>query len=294
MRPTRLACSTWLAAVLVVVYCSAAVRGGERKTYDLRYRPVIGQRWAYEMSMDTTLNLESTANRANTTRKTTHAAHRQVVVECDEVLEVGPGGVCTAKRVTFGRGCFAFEQDNGRPRRDRSLGYPGKTLTMRLLDDETVDTDYGTKPGPEKMRELRELVMGRSYVFPGRAVAIGDRWTADDAVREQMHLGPGDTISTILTLKAVRDRNGRQVADIALTAGVIAKVLDANVEVALEGTYVVDVATGVIVKADAVGQSTVAASAHNGAFVLNGTGTYEYHRAARMLPPPAAETALTE
>ena len=43
-----------------------------------------------------------------------------------------------------------------------------------------------------------------------------------------------------MTLKAVREQDGRQVADVAMTAGIITTKFGFNLEISMEGTLVVD------------------------------------------------------
>jgi hypothetical protein len=270
--------------IALVCLCGAAPAGAERKTYDLRYRPILGQRWAYEQSTDSTLTVEMGINRANVKTTNKYVRHSQLVVKCDETLEVADGK-CTAKRVTFGKGCFSFDQQNDEPRRDHRLVYSDKTVTFRMLPDGTLDQDFGVKASGKHMRLLRDAVLGRNTIFPNRAVAVGDRWRADEVLRDVMELRPDDTISTVFTLKAVREQDGRQVADVAASAAVLMNERGLNLEMGLEGTYVVDVETGVPIKIDLVGQTSTAGSADARGVTLTGSGTYEFHRAARQLPP---------
>ena len=286
MRPSRFC---WVVATFCL--CCTAAEAGERRSYDLRYRPAVGQRWAFEQSTDSTLHIESGVSRTNVTRSTKEAHHSQVIVTCEEVLDVADGR-CTAKRVTFGKGCFSFEQVDDQPRRDQRMIYSDKTVTFRVLRDGTLDQDFGVKTNGRHMRLIRDAIFGRTTFFPNQPVAVGDRWSADEMVRQVMQLRASDTLSTILTLKAVREQDGRQVADVTVTAAVLMNERGMNIEAGIEGAFVVDVATGVPLKEDLVGRSTIAGTGPSGV-TMSGTGTFEFHRAARPLPPapPHAEDA---
>jgi len=285
MRWTESAFFTWLAAI--VCLCGTAAGGRkEAKTYDLRYRPVVGQRWAFEQSTDSTLTIESGVNHANIIRSSKETRHSQVIVTSEEILDVGADGKCTAKRVTFSKGCFSFEQVDDKPRRDQRMICSEKTVTFRLLPDGTLDQDFGVKTNGRHARLIRDAVLGRTSIFPDHPVSVGDRWSGDEVMREVMQLQRDDSCSTILTLKAVRAHEGRQVADVAVTAAVLMNERGLNLEVGVEGTLVIDLETGVPLKEDMVGRSSIAGTGPRGA-TMSGTGTFEFHRAARLLPPAA-------
>jgi hypothetical protein len=255
----------------------------QRQTYELRYRPAVGQRWAYEQSTDSTLSITRSTGQQNVSSTRREVRHSQVIVTSDEILEAN-GAQVTAKRVTFGKGCFSFDKIDDEPRRDQRMIYSDKTVTFRVLPDGTLDHDFGVKANGRHMRLLRDTVMGRTTILPDYLVGIGDRWHADDAIREVMQVDPGATVSLIGTLKAVREQNGRRVADISVTAAVLATERGLNLETGIEGTYVIDVETGVPIKVDLVGQITVAGHGPRGG-TASGSGTFEFHRAARPLPP---------
>ena len=287
MRPSRFC---WIVATFCL--CCTAAEAGERRTYDLRYRPAVGQRWAFEQSTDSTLHIESGVIRTNVSRSTREAHHSQVIVTCEEVLDV-TNGKCTAKRVVFGKGCFSFDRVDDQPRRVQRMVYSDKTVTFRTLPDGTLDQDFGVKTNGRHMRLIRDALFGRTTFFPSQPVAIGDRWSADEVMRELIQLRPSDSLSTIFTLKAVREQDGRQVADVAATAAVLMNERGMNLEVGIEGTFVVDVATGVPLKEDLVGRSNIAGTGPRGV-TMSGTGTFEFHRAARPLPPASPQVADTK
>ena len=277
------------AIVALLCLCCTAAGAGERRTYDLGYRPAVGQRWAFEQSTDSTLNIESSVIRTNVIRSTKEAHHSQVIVTCEEVLDVADGK-CTAKRVAFDKGCFSFEQVDDQPRRDQRMVYSDKTVTFRMLPDGTLDQDFGVNTNGREMRLIRDAILGRTTFFPTQLVAIGDRWCADEFMRELMQLRASDTLSTIFTLKAVREQDGRQVADVTATAAVLMTDRGMNLEVGIEGTFIVDVATGVPLKEDLIGRSNIAGTGPRG-ITMSGAGTFEFHRATRPLPPAPPQVA---
>ena len=173
------------------------------------------------------------------------------------------------------------------------LPYGGKTVTFKLLEDGTVEQDFGVKVAGEQMEKLRNSLFNSTNtgVFPAGGVAVGDRWRADEVIHAAMNLKKDETVSTIFTLKGVREQNGRQVADVSMSAAVLKLERGASMEVGVEGGLVIDVETGLPIKFDFLGNASMAAG--NGRIALSGAGTYEYHRAARLLPP-ADTTARTD
>jgi len=111
-----------------------------------------------------------------------------------------------------------------------------------------------------------------------------------------LDLSPDDTSSTIFTLKEVRSENGREIAVIGVSAGVIkAHPRGFNVEMSLEGSWQIDVASGAELKIDLTGKCNVTVAPpkrrkDRPAAVpvdreVTGEGTLEIHRVARLLTP---------
>jgi hypothetical protein len=199
-------------------------------------------------------------------------------------------GEPVARRVTFGPACFSASKEGDKPTQKIRLVYAGKTVNFRIDEDDNIDQDYGVKPRPDEMRRLRNAMKGPVALFADKPVAIGERWRADEGLRALANLAPTDTISAIFTLKKVRSvEDGGQVADIALTAGVITSQHGAHAEISFEGTLTVDVKTGQTLAADLNGGLTIAAgagrmaNANAAALSLTGDGKLEIHTRGHML-----------
>src|SRR5688500_478627 len=175
-----------LGAVVVVGFFTASAPGAERKLNDRRARCAVGQRIAYEESFDSTLPINVDATRARAGAKTVQTTHAQIIVTSEEPIALGAGGDVTAKRVTFGPNFFSFVQVDDKPRRVSRLPYGNKAVTFRLLEDDTVEQDFGVKVAGEQMRKRRNSIFSRASVFPAAGVAVGDRWRADDVMRRAM------------------------------------------------------------------------------------------------------------
>ena len=290
-----------LAWTLAVAPAVAAAQG-PGKTYLLQPRPTVGQRIAYEQSLDTTLHIRAAAA-GNHRAEQVERFHDQVVVTCQEIIEVGKPPAMS-KRVTFGPQCWSATKVNDRPSRKVGSVYAGKTVLFRIFEDGALEQDFGVKPTKAQMQRLKNMFVASADLYPGRPVAVGERWRADRAMAARLARSIDDTSSTIFTLKEVREQDGREVAVIGVSAGVI-KAHDRgfNLELSLEGTWHIDVETGAELKIDLTGRSTIAAkvAAARGKHVapvevqVSGDGTFEMHRSARLLGPEpiAAEDAAT-
>ena len=278
-------------ACIVALAASAA----SAQTYTLRPNPAVGQRIAYEQSIDTTLSLTAAAD-GNRRVSQSERLHEQTVVTCEEILQIGKPPAIT-KRVTFGPGCWSATKVNDRPTRTVRSVYADKTVTFVIFEDGVLEQDYGVRPTKAQMERLKNMFIATADVYPDGPVAVGQRWRADRAMSALLELSPNDTASTIFTLREIREQDGRQVAVIGVSAGVIkAHERGFNLEMALEGTWQIDLETGVELKIDLVGKTSVAAavagrgrSIHAGPPAqVSGEGTFEMHRAARLLPPEDA------
>lgn len=279
--------------LMLSVTSAAAARAGVGAAYDLTPKPDVGRLIAYEASLDQKLTVDSSVTAANvhTTRSTTF--HAQVVVRSDEVMAVQDGAVA-AKRIEFDRNSWTQSQENNDPPRKIRLVYADKTVNFRLTDQGRIDQDYGVKAGRDQMRLLFDI-MERQTLLPRRAASVGERWSCDDFLRAALDLKKNDVSSTIATFKSVREYAGRQCAEVAVSGAAIRAGADAggfNEEQSLEGTYLYDLETGVQLKCDVTGKSTVAGRPEDGPAVnVSGTGTFEMHYAARFLPPPSSTVA---
>ena len=272
---------TILGGLFVVFVFGAARAAGAGSVYDLSYRPVVGLRVAYEESIDTTMKGDG----ANGNRSATESEkfHRQLVVSEEVVTEVR-GGEAVGRRITFGPNSWWASKRNEQPATKTRLIYAGKTVNFRVTPEGKIEQDFGVQPKGELMRLLRNQILGRTSLFAGKPVAAGERWRADDALRPMLDLQSGDTVSAIVTLKGVREQEGRQVADIGMSAGVLATKSELHVEMELEGAFVIDVQTGVAVKGDLTGKCRMAGLAVHGTVKVTGEGSLEMHHSGRILP----------
>jgi hypothetical protein len=276
------------------------------KKYELKSQPAVGQRVEFEDNIDSTLKFEAFGGGNRSVAQTTKT-HLRLAATCDETLELSSdGGHVTARRITFALECGSETRVDNKPPQTVRLACSGRTVTLRIKPDGSIDQEFGVKQSPEQTKMLRRAIEGQTAIFPNHPVTVGERWRADDAFRAMLGLKETDTISAICTLKGVREQDGRSVADIAVSAGAISQ--DARgfgVELNFAGMCTVDAETGVTVRADLVGHGNVAATqavAVNGkhanrsaATHFSGDTTFTLRRSARLLPPRSdIATAATD
>ena len=271
--------------------------------YDLAFRPAVGMRFASESTNDTEIDFRATANVARVTADHLVKARSRVVALCEEITALDAQGFPIARRVTFGPDCFTVSTDGKQPERKLRMVYAGKTVNFRLNpQDDTIEQDFGVRPKPEDMRRLRNAMKGSTALFAGKPVAVGDRWRADEGLRALANLKENDTVSSLVTLKNVRDgENGAgKIADLAVSAAVITSVNGVHGEVSLEGAISVDVKTGQILTMDLAGDVNVSGgvgtltSGRAHALSLRAAGKMELHARARLLPPAPPSTPSTQ
>ena len=270
---------------------AAAAPAAPKKTYTLKARPTVGQSIAYEQSMDSKLHIIT--NPTNNRRaETVEQLHDQTVVMSEQIIEIGKPPAMS-KMVVFGPQCWSATKINDREPRKVGSIYAGKQVLFRIFEDGTLEQDFGVKPTREQMQRMKNMFVASADLFPDRPVAVGERWRADRAIAGLLDLSPDDNSSTIFTLKEVRSENGREIAVIGVSAGVIKlHQRGFNVEMSLEGSWQIDVATGAELKIDLTGKCNVTPAPpkkrkdRQAAPVereVTGEGTLEIHRVARLL-----------
>ena len=262
-----------------------------KEKVELRYRPTLGLRIAYEQSLDMQMRV-NTSDNGNRHVEQSQKTHSQLVVNSEEVLEMRDA-IASVKRVIFGKDCWSTTQTNDKPERKSRSVYADKTVTFKLNRDDTVDQDFGVKPGKQEARFLREVMLGRSSGYPDHPVAVGDRWKSDESMRVLMDLDKEDVVSTVYSLKSIKTVAGRRVAEVHVSAGVIKSSKEgSNQELSLEGVRFIDLETGVTLKSDVNGAGSISGRpASNVTF--SGKITLELHHTGRLLPAEDA-TAATE
>ena len=261
--------------------CLAAAQ----QTCELKLHVVPGQKWSFDATSAIKQKGEVTTN-GQPAQEINSAAnqHRKGTLE---VLAVEDGKP-SAMRVSFDADSSSSGNLGGQPVPTFSLA--GKTVTLRRGEGGTTTNDLAEAPDDQTLQELNHMIDPDTSVFPGHAVTIDDQWDANTAnLAKQFQLGPDDTVSMKCKLLAIKELDGRQVADVSVT-GQVVKHDQGFIETTttLGGVTRVDLLTGQTLAADIIGKMSSRGSKQvdgpNGAPVkieVNADGEIESHQSVR-------------
>ena len=273
------------AAVAASVVFFLSTWASAQQTYELKPHIVPGQKWSFDATSSIKQKGEVTAN--GQPAQEINSAANQRRKGTLEVLAV-EGGKPTSARIVFDADSESSGNMGGQQVPASPLG--GKTITLRRGEGGTTTNDLPEQPDPQTLQELNHMIDPDTSVFPGHAVAIGDEWDADTAsLSKQFQLGPDDKVSMKCKLLAIKDLDGRQVADVSV-AGRVVKHDQGFIETTttLGGVSRVDLLTGQTLNADVIGKMTSRGAKQvdgpNGQPVnidVNADGEIESHQAVR-------------
>jgi hypothetical protein len=137
----------------------------------------------------------------------------------------------------------------------------GRTVHVAKKDG-IVSSDLGNDVDTPTVQEVAHMLEPDTSIYPKDAVAVNQEWDGDTAnLAKQFQLGADDKINIHCHLLAIKDDNGRQVADIGV-AGQIVKHDQGFIEtkITLGGVTRVDVLTGQVVNSNVIGKIAVRGS----------------------------------
>ena len=145
---------------------------------------------------------------------------------------------------------------------------------------------------PQTLQELNQMLAPDLSMYPRQPVALNEEWNGDTAaLAKQFQLGADDKVSLKCKLLAVKEDNGRQVADISLV-GQVLKHEQGFVEIrtTLGGVSRIDLQTGQTLTGDVLGKiisrgsQQVAGPDGNPVNVsVNAEGEVQVHQRVKML-----------
>ncbi|HEY2587611.1 MAG TPA: hypothetical protein VGI81_17830 [Tepidisphaeraceae bacterium] len=271
------------ALLLLMVTCNPAA--AQQQTYTLKIRMSTGERWAFDITSAIKQKGDVTANGQQAQAIDTSATERRKGTI--EILAVADGKP-TAMKITFDPESSTTGSMNGQPAPAFALA--GKTVTLRKGDNGAVTNDLPDQPDPQTLAELNRMLDPDTSVYPTHPVALNDEWDADTTgLAKQFQLGQDDKVSMKCKLLAVKDQDGRQVADVSV-AGNIVKHDQGFIETTttLGGVSRVDVLTGQVLNADIIGKMSSrgsrAVNGQNGqvTVAVNADGTLEIHERVNL------------
>ncbi|MGD8453299.1 MAG: hypothetical protein PVJ57_15895 [Phycisphaerae bacterium] len=197
-------------AVLTFAAVASAVAVAQER-YTLRPRFAIGERWSEQRTNTAEM---TTAIKVNQQVFERHQQSTRNTLELEwEVLAL-EGGAPTAARVTFGPNCGTQVLQDGQ---SQSIKFPGAgtTVTARRLPDGGVKYEPASAENPEVEGVFENLFEVDDGAYPRQPIAVGESWSWDrSAIASAFELAAEDEGSVTCTLKAVRNEQGRQIAEI--------------------------------------------------------------------------------
>lgn len=258
------------------------------QTYTLKIRVSPGERWAFDVNTSIKQKGQVTANGQPAQQiDQTIASRRKGTVEILAAAEGKP----TAMRVTFDPESANTGTVNGQPLPAFALA--GKTVTLRRAESGSITNDLPQQPDEQALAELDRMMEPDTSVYPDHPVAVNDEWSADTAaMARQFQLGGDDKVEMKCKLLAIKDLDGRQLADVSL-AGQIVKHEQGSIitTTTLNGVTRIDLQTGQVLAGDIAGKtSTRGTNNENGpngqtAIAVTADGTIEIHQIVKPLAP---------
>jgi hypothetical protein len=221
--------------------------------YDLRFHPSVGMKWAYQAVIDS--DVRAVEADADEEHEGTGRYRMYLVVNSEEVTEMRKGRA-VARRLVFGPNCWTASATNGAKGKRTPLFCSGTTVNVRLAPDGSIQTNSMMPPTGDDARQLRNAVTRNDGLLPGRPVAIGEQWRADEGLRAVGNFQPGDDVKAAVVLKGVRQVNGRDIADLAVIGRSVTTPKSMTMTITYRGTVQVDLATGILLKADLGGRGS--------------------------------------
>lgn len=281
-------CGDWVSIVLFALLLLLTSRpAGAEQTYTLKIHTTPGDRWAFDVTSAIKQTGEVTANgqRAQAIDQSATERRKGTI----EIINVADGKP-TAMKITFDAESSTTGSLNGQPA--PAFGLAGKRVTLRRDAGGAVTNDLTEQPDPQTLAELNRMIEPDTSVYPTHPVAVNDEWDADTAgLVKQFQLGSDDKVSMKCKLLAIKDLDGRQVADVSVT-GQIVKHDQGFIETTttLGGVSRVDLLTGQVMAADIIGKMSSrgsrAVNGQNGQQVtvaVNADGTLEMHQQVKPL-----------
>lgn len=300
------AASIALAAVTSAAPQAVAQDAGEEVT--LRHKFAAGDRWAFDEDMILKLKFKVLVKgkAPEALEQTNHKVRKGELAVLDAA-----GERLDAVRVRFGPECMDTEQAGAAEPKKKPTALASQTVVVRRQAQGDATVECAVTLSDDEKKEARESMEPTDGFFPKKPVKVGDRWVSTEkAIARAFGLGADDRGTLRMTLKALRDVDGRRTAEVAAALVVDQKQDYMKITLDLEGSLLIDVETGVAVGVDFRGPVTVSgeteqadAEGNPAKVTVEGGGECTYKNAARRLgvetesesaavprtpPPPAA------
>ena len=235
----------------------SAIYAQDKVTLKVDMKP--GMEWTFEQTQQMASNNKATFNGASQPFATSGLSKRSGKIR---VLEVGPDGEPTSLRVAFDDNLSSTQEMAGQ-KQTVPFAFSGKTVTITRAPGGNVTNDFQGQADPASSDELNNMLEGFRAIFPKEPVAVGDEWKADDQLLAKMMplKGPNDRAGATMKLLGQKQVDGRDAAEVKVSTAVQGQQGEIKVEMIMQGTVLIDTATGHVVASDMKGSTTTRGTA---------------------------------
>ncbi|HTW95384.1 MAG TPA: hypothetical protein VMD30_11350 [Tepidisphaeraceae bacterium] len=272
-----------LALFAPLCLCGPAAIASSNQTYMLHENLHVGQTVTYQMKYDNATNSTAATDGKKTVTDTDRIEQWKVTLT---MLAVEDGSARRARAEVS-----ADSTDTTRTGKDKPETVPcpfaGKSVIITRDDDNNLSNSFPGDASPEDMNDLSNFLAPDEAFYPDHPVAVGDVWDNSNKVRVYC-VGPTDLLASRCRLDWVKTIDGRQMAHVSnVGAMVLHEEGDVEEDVKFTATFMVDIAAGMIVKADQTGSSVYSTPPTAATQVTGGTHFSFY---SQVVPQTAGAT----
>ncbi|MEM8816659.1 MAG: hypothetical protein AAGE85_12610 [Pseudomonadota bacterium] len=225
---------TLIALALLIHSGATPLQAAER----IEYRMPAGFTYSFDSLTESRSVVDMISAGQSTTLEQTYEQHIQGAVE---VLEAS-GGTPTELRIRFDQSSGSKTIVSGTTQ-ETPFALAGRTIEVTVLDEQVVSITDGSgrnMPLDDETRSVvAELAIAERAILPGRAVGIGDQWTAD-LVREDRPLAPKLT----LEVAGFGEQAGRRIVKLDVDGPFEGAQQGLDMQGDVSGPIIVDVESG--------------------------------------------------
>jgi hypothetical protein len=186
-------------------------------------------------------------------------------------------GSATKSQVDFDADTYDTTKTPGSDEAKVPCAFAGKSVIVSLAPDGTGTNDFKGDVSDSDKQLLNEFISPDQDYFPNQPVAVGDTWDNSAIVTKRSGFDSKDKMTSKCKLDWVKMIDGKQIAQISNTCSYTVK-MDNNTQE--DGTstitLLVDLAAGMIVRADQQGSSQIKSTAGPQP-VITGGSEYAFH-----------------
>ena len=237
-----------LVGAFAVLLCAQLLSA---QTITLKPAIEAGMSWTFDSVQDMTSDNKASFNGQTQPFNSKQRQRRSGTLTVLEVKNGEPSKI----RVTYDDKCETSAEMAGQK---NAIPFPlvGKTLVVSRAENGQVTTDMDGQMDPNVLSEAAGLIESDAMFFPTKPVAVGDEWPAEPkGLARQLQLQGQDTAGMTLKLLSVKN-DPKPTAEVKVSMAVVRSMGGMNIKLISQGTALVDIATGHVIKIDTKGTTT--------------------------------------